>query len=248
MPERLSIAAMRATGKIRQTTGTHVICLDAGLADAYVAKREELAAALAEYEDAKAEDHGGRAGGQGSKVTKAKKKTERLGRELDVIADNMAEYEVETMFHRHPGGEWNRFTADHPPRTDTPDEYGRRPFVLRDGMHGGVVDFDALVEALPDWLDTLNGEPLTDDDWAFVVENASPGDLDALGQKIIDLHTQAGVSAPKSVSGSLSTLLADIDSKPLADGRGRPRNGSTAGSPPGSPSTSTTTDPEAADG
>lgn len=245
-PARQSIAQMRASGKVRQATGTHTICLDAGLADQYTAKREELAAAYVALEEAQAADPG-RVGGAGEKVRKAKAKIKRLGREVDVIADNMREFEVEAGFHRHPGGEWNRFVADHPPRTEATDEFGRRPFVIRDAAHGAVVDFDALVEDLPAWVDTLNGQPITDEDWEFVADNASPGDLDDLAQKIIDLHTQAGAGAPKSVSGSLSMLLDAIDSRPPETGRGRPRNGSTGGNPPGSPSTSTTTPPEAPD-
>lgn len=207
-----SISEMRASGQVRRGTRDRTICLDVDLADEYRRKREDLYDVAAELEEA---TNGKQAPGRlGSRPAhKAlRERVETLGAELDAIADAMAEFEVVVTLERAETEDWNDWAAENPPREQPADELGRRALIIRDAQHGGRVNFDALVRALGTWVIALNGDPVTDGEWEWVVSKASPGDIDDVAQDVLELHT-GRVSLPKSLSSSLATLIAAIDSK-----------------------------------
>jgi hypothetical protein len=237
MPERQSVAQMRASGKVQQPTLTRTICLSSDLDERYRAQREELTAAIGALEQAKAKP--GRAGGN-PHVLKARQVVDEKSAALDATADEMAAFgEVDVVVRRHPAGDWNRWAELHPPREKEPDEQGRRALAIRDAQHGGRCDFDALVADLGEWVVELNGQPATTDEWEWLASVAPPASLDDLADDVLRLHGER-VSLPKPLTPLLSTLLADSDS-PSPESGESPPSGSTAGSPSTSPTTSTTT-------
>lgn len=210
-----SISELRAGGQVRRRTRDHTICLDSALSDEYRRVRQELLELAGEHElQREGSAQPGRLGSR-SKVTKAD--VEAKGAELDEIADKMAELEVVVTLEQAETEAWNDWAAANPPREREPDEAGRRSLEIRDAQHGGRCDFDALIRDLSTWIIALNGAPVGDGDWEWVVSKAAPGDIDDLAQDVLDLHT-GRVSLPKSLRNSLATLLESIDSKPPAPG------------------------------
>lgn len=209
-----SISEMRASGHVRRRTRDHTICLDVDLADEYRRLRGELLEAAAALEEEKGKPQApGRLGTREKAALKAaREKVEAKGAELDVIADQMAEFEVTVTIEQAETEAWNDWAAANPPREQEPDELGRRALIIRDAQRGGRVDFDALVKALPTWVVALNGKPVANGDWEWIASNAAPGDMDDLAAEVLELHT-GRVSLPKSLSSSLATLLDAIDSK-----------------------------------
>lgn len=236
-----SIAEMRASGHVRRPTRDFTICLDSDLADEHAAKRQELVEAVAALEAEKDKPQApGRLGTREKAAVKAaRERVEQLGDELDAIADRMAEFEVLVTVERAETEAWNDWAAEHPPREQPPDELGRRSLIIRDAQHGGRVNFDALIKDLAEWVIALNGAPLADGDWAWVMSKAAPGNVDDLADGVLEMHT-GRVSLPKSLKASLATLLDAIDSKRPEPGTSAPA-GTTDGNQSGKPSTSTTT-------
>jgi hypothetical protein len=227
---------MRASGKVQQPTTTRTICLSSDLDERYRAQRAELEKALAELEKAKAKP--GRAGGN-PHVLKAREVVAERSAALDATAEEMAAFEVDVVIRRQPAGDWNRWAELHPPREQEPDEQGRRALMIRDAMHGGRCDFDALVADLGEWVVELNGQPATADEWDWLAETAPAASLDDLADDVLALHGER-VSLPKPLTPLLSTLLDDSDSPSPESGESPPSD-STDGNPSTSPSTSTTT-------
>lgn len=209
-----SISELRASGRVRRRTREHSICLNVDLADEYRRLRTELLEAAAALEEASNKPQPpGRLGTRHKAALKAERdKVDAKGTELDAVADQMAEYEIVVTVEQAEPAAWNDWAAENPPREQEPDEVGRRALVIRDAQHGGRCNFDALVQALPTWVTTLNGDPASADDWAWVASSASPGDLDDLAALVLELHT-GRVSLPKSLSASLATLMDAIGSK-----------------------------------
>lgn len=235
MPERQSVAQMRASGKVQQPTTTRTICLSSDLDDRYRAQRAALEQALAALE--KAKDKPGRAGGN-PHVLNARKAVKECSATLDATAEEMAAFEVDVVVKRWPAGDWNRWAELHPPREQEPDEQGRRALMIRDAMHGGRCNFDALVADLGEWVVELNGQPATADEWEWLASTAPAASLDDLADDVLALHGER-VSLPKPLTPLLSTLLDDSVS-PSPETGASPPSGSTDGSPSTSPSTSTT--------
>ena len=235
-----SIAELRASGRVRRRTRDHTLCLDVDLADEYRRLREELFVATAALEEkANQPQPPGRLGTRAKAALQAEREqVEELAAQLDAIADQMAEFEVTVTVEQAETEAWNDWAAENPPREQEPDELGRRALILRDAQHGGRVNFDALVKALPTWVIGLNGAPVAAGDWEWVASNASPADLDDLAGVVLELHT-GRVSLPKSLRDSLATLIDGFVSESLKHGAPAPV-GSTAGSPSGRRPTSTT--------
>lgn len=209
-----SIAELRASGHVRRLTRDHTICLNVDLAEEYRRLREELLEAAAALEEsANKPQPPGRLGTRAKAQLKAAREhLEAKGAELDELADRMAEFEVIVTVERAEPEAWNEWAAENPPREQPADELGRRSLVLRDAQHGGRCNFDALVKDLPTWVIALNGAPVSGDDWAWLVSNASPADVDDVAGVVLELHT-GRVSLPKSLKTSLATLIDGITSR-----------------------------------
>lgn len=232
-----SISELRASGQVRRRTRDHTICLDVELADQYREKRQELYEAAAELEEAgEAKQQPGRLGSRPHK--ELRERVEALGAELDELADQMAEFEVVVTLQQAETEAWNDWAAANPPREQLADEMGRRALVIRDAQHGGRCNFDALVKDLDTWVIALNGSPVADGEWEWLVSKAAPGDVDDVAGAVLELHT-GRVSLPKSLSSSLATLIDAIDSTPPEPGTPAPA-ASTGGSRSGKRATSTT--------
>lgn len=236
MPERQSVAQMRASGKVQQPTATRTICLSSDLDERYRAQRADLEQALVMLEQAK--EKPGRAGGN-PHIHKARELVAERSAALDATAEEMAAFEVDVVIRRKPAGDWNRWAELHPPREKEPDEQGRRALTIRDVQHGGRCDFDALVADLGEWVVELNGKPAAANEWEWLTSTAPAASLDDLADDVLALHGER-VSPPKPLRPLLSTLLADSDSPSPESGKSPP-SGSMAGSPSTSPTTSTTT-------
>lgn len=235
-----TIAEMRASGQVRRRTEKHKICLNVELADQYRRLRDEILEAVAAMEAAGKRPTGPtRLGAKPKDQTAERANIDALSEQLDALAEEMAEFEVEMILEQTEPADWNEWAAAHPPREQAPDEAGRRALIVRDAQHGGRCDFDALVQAIPTWLTQLNDAPATKDDWAWIASVASPADLDDVADLVLDLHT-GRVNLPKSLKTSLGTLLDGFGLKSPEPGESAPAD-STAGSPSTRQPTSTTT-------
>ena len=112
----------------------------------------------------------------------------------------MADHMVDLHLRAREDGHWRQWVNDHPPREDN-----------RVDARAGH-DVDALIDHIRDnprlYVTAINDEAYSDEDWAFVWDNASEGDKWRLAASVRGLH-QAGVDVPKSLTLSLANLMSD---------------------------------------
>lgn len=116
---------------------------------------------------------------------------------LEAIYDEMAEHTGTLLLRAESPGAWQRWKDAHPPRVEQED--GRQivhPFDL--DVARGYCNGTDLFNRLRDFAEAWNDEQISDDDWAYLLDNAAPGDLKSACHKVIDMHEAGGSQAPKS--------------------------------------------------
>lgn len=116
-------------------------------------------------------------------------------RKAELYAE-MREHTGEIRIQAKPAGEWRRLVDRNPPRPDNKvDEL----------VTYGLLDADALLERLGEFVVSWNGDPLGEGDWEFIANRAPAGDLKELCSLVVQMHETRGALAPKSLTPSSST-------------------------------------------
>ena len=98
-------------------------------------------------------------------------------------------------------GRWRRFLDEHPPRAEH----------WRDDQLGGLVNADALLQALGDFVVAFEDEPLGKDDWdGWMRAGIAPGDLNDLCRGVLSMQ-EVGSDIPKALGVSLTTSRNESD-------------------------------------
>lgn len=189
----MRLAEMREAGGSRRPTRTIEICLAQDL----VAETERLGRELLDVKIA--------AGRADDDVDAPRKLSEgglppraaEIESRLEAIYDEMAAHTGTLLLRAESPGAWQRWKDAHPPRMDRDDE---RQIVnpLDLDVAGGYCNASELFDRLRDFAESWNDDPISDDDWAYLLENAAAGDLKDACRRVIDLHEAGGSQAPKS--------------------------------------------------
>lgn len=159
-------------------TSNYEFCIAGGLNT----EMEEIDEAL---NDAVAAQGPTRLNGTSPEVTRLNNRREKLRKQ-------MAEYTVTLTFRAKPGHEWRRWVSQHPARKD--DEL--------DEQLGFNVD--ALSDSVRDYVVSINGEPVTDQWWQMIADNAAPGNIWKMTAIVRNLH-QREMVVPKSLTSLLQS-------------------------------------------
>lgn len=128
---------------------------------------------------------------------------------LAALYDEMGERTGVLLLRGESPGAWRRWADENPARTDDHDEDGRPLFnVLDVDVARGHCNASALFGRLRDFAEAWNDEPISDDDWAYLVDNAANGDLKSACRLVVDMHEAGGSQAPKSRKPSSGTQAA----------------------------------------
>ena len=202
-----SLAELRADGRVRLLEWTHDLCLAQDL----VAKVQTLAEEKKDIKIELAVDPDGDVGGENKKPRRANDprqvRLREIEDELAATYAEMADHTGELVMRAIPAGEWRRWVEEHPARVEKRDEQNR-PILnpLDEQYAGGYCNADALADALRKFAVSWNGEPVSDDDWKYLLENAASGDVKAMCQTVVARMELPGARAPKaSSSGSSGT-------------------------------------------
>lgn len=199
---------MRSTaGLVHLPERTEELCLAQQLVaevQALVIERDELT-----VEAARAREAGRAKLSEGA----APPRVTEIDARLDELYDEMAEYTGQVVLRAEPAGAWRRWADEHPARELGRDEQGRPQFHPQDAsVTGGWCDSTALLERLGDFVVSWNGDPVSAEDWSWVMANAAPGDLKRLCTVVMEMHERAGAGAPKSRRPSSGMPMAESDS------------------------------------
>ena len=169
----LSLKEMRKSPDVGPVERTVDICLAGKL----VADIEQLDRELAALDDRE------KASRRIADRSEAREKAEQI----EALREQMAKHTVSFRLRGKGSKHWREWKVKHPPR-DGVDEDERLG-----------VNFDDLIDSVPDYIVS----PDTDtDDWSFVVESASPADVQDAALMVYLMHTQR-VDVPKSRLASL---------------------------------------------
>lgn len=130
----------------------------------------------------------------------AKSQVMKLNDEREKLRVRMAEHEVTVRFRAKPAHVWRKWVSSHPVREDND---------LDERLGYNV---DALQDSVSDYIVDVNGAPLADGDWQFMLDNAAPGDLWRMAAIVRGLH-ESGVAIPKSWTGLLKSRESDDEQK-----------------------------------
>lgn len=118
---------------------------------------------------------------------------------LEAIYDEMRDHTGTLRLRGEPSGAWRRWADANPPRIDGTDDDGRPQFHPVDvDAAGGYCNASALLERLRDFAEAWDDQPISDEDWDYLISNAAPGDLKDVVRKIVDMQEAGGSLAPKS--------------------------------------------------
>ena len=203
-----SLAEMRADSKVRLPEWTHTLCLAqdvTGAIEKLVKEKNDLNIAII------GESAGEAGEGQAKKPQRVadprQARIAEIDDELAVLYEEMRENEGELLMRAIPSGEWRLWVGENPARVIERDEQNR-PILnaLDENYTGGYCNANALVTLLRRFAVSWNGEPVTDDDWAYLIANASAPDVKKMCHTVIERMEVATGQAPKDLSpGSSGT-------------------------------------------
>lgn len=126
--------------------------------------------------------------------------------ELEALYAQMREHEGTLRLQAIPAGEWRRWVDANPPRETDRDENGR-PILhpLDERLAYGFCNAQALADDLFRYVVSWNDEPVTEEDWQYLLNNAAPGDVKDIVTLVLSLQEGEGARAPKASSNSSST-------------------------------------------
>lgn len=173
---------------------------------------EQLVEAVTEVETERRRraDGDGKPGRLADKGSDAQRRVDELSARLDELAEQMRDdTQVEIGLAPIAAGEWNRWKVEHPAREEGDGD--DRRITRRDYLSGGRFNFDALVEALPRFIVSLNGDTPEENDWERVIlPDATARDVDRVAEMVMNLH-EGSIAIPKSRKLLLDALTRDDD-------------------------------------
>lgn len=132
--------------------------------------------------------------GEGSQVPA---RLAEITEELAAVVDRLGDHQAELGLHGVPGGDWQRFKDENPPREDNAAD-------LR--LTAGVCNSSALFAALGRFVATWNDEKVADGDWdSWLAESITYADRRDLVSAVVDMHEAGLARAPKLRNSSLPT-------------------------------------------
>ena len=138
--------------------------------------------------------------------------------EAGVLYDRLRETEGELLGRGIPGGEWQRWKDEHPPREVGRHETKREVGEVTEVVQGGpiyhpddvlqtpwgsipVCNAADLRDELGRFMVSWNGEEFAEGDWdGWFAEQIAPGDFRDLVQDVMNAHEASGIRAPKAPS------------------------------------------------
>lgn len=116
---------------------------------------------------------------------------------LDACYERIRASEGEVLLRAIPGGKWQRWKDEHPPREGNPSD---------ESMAYGLCNATALMDDLGTYAAEWNGEPLADSDWSGVLsKQIAPADLGEMVKQVVTLHEVKVAAPPKSLRHSSPT-------------------------------------------
>lgn len=200
----MKLSQMREGGKSRLPTRTLEVCLAQDLvAEAESLQREKVDLLIDAGRVPEGEDESRpRKMSEGALPSRVAEIDDRL----EAIYDEMRDHTGVLTLRGEPSGAWRRWTDEHPARVDERDEDGRPIFNTVDvDVARGYCNASALLDRLRDFVEAWDGEPITDDEWDYLLDNAAPGDIKDACRKVIDMQEAGGSTAPKSRRPSSGT-------------------------------------------
>ncbi len=196
----MKLSEMRESGASRRPTRTIEICLAQDLvAEAESLGREKMdlmvAAGRAPESDAP------RKLSEGALPPRAAEIDARLA----AIYDEMRDHTGTLLLEAQAPGAWQRWKDEHGPRVEVTDD-GQRIDPIDLDLAGGYCNGPDLFARLRDFVVSWNGDPVTDEDWGYLLDNAAGGDLKDACRRVIDMQEAGGSQAPKLRSPSSGTL------------------------------------------
>lgn len=98
-------------------------------------------------------------------------------------------------------GAWRLWVDEHPAREGNERD---------DHIAYGYCNADDLIDSLASFAHAWNGDELGSGDWAFLADNAAPGDLKAIAQLVVKMH-ETVVNLPKLLSSSPEILAGESE-------------------------------------
>lgn len=185
-----SLAELRASTRTSLPVWSYSICLAQGLVAEVQRLEEQILEARLPRRDADDDGPPRRlAEGVDPKIAELEDRKAAL-------YDEMREHTGELRLVGKPAGEWRRFVDANPPRKDS----------QADEMFAyGLCDADALLARLGEFVESWNGEPLSEVDWQFIADRAPAGDLKEICRQVVQMHEMPGARAPKLQTPSSTT-------------------------------------------
>lgn len=196
----MKLSEMRSRGGSRRPTRTVEMCLAQNL----VAEAESLSREKVELmiDAGRADESRPRKMSEGALPPRA----DEIDARLEAIFGEMRERTGTLTLRAESPGAWRRWADEHPARYVETDEDGHPVYNVIDlDVASGYCDASALLDRLRDFAEAWNGEPISDDDWSYLMDNAAGGDLKDACRRVIDMHEAGGSAAPKSLSPSSGT-------------------------------------------
>ncbi|MCD4535641.1 hypothetical protein LRP67_16230 [Nocardioides sp. cx-169] len=172
--------------------------------------------------------------GQSAEPPRAAEIRARLAECLDEMAEHEGELRVRANL---TDGEWRNWANAHPARDEGQPGYARDQEVTM-----GYCNADALIDSLGKYAHSWNGDPLTESDWAEVIEpNLGGPDLKQIATHVVAMF-ESRLDFRQWRSALSANLSRSSASASPATSTSAPAD-STAGSPEPSKSATTSTEP-----
>lgn len=199
-----SLAELRAEAKPRALERSYSLCLAQDLVarvQSLCDERDSLA-----FEIGTSTDEDGKPKKPRRANDPRQARIAEIDTELETLYEEMRDHTGELILRATSAGLWRRWVEENPPRIADRDAEGR-PILnpVDENVAYGICDATALLEDLHRYVVSWNGEPVSADDFAYLVDNAAPGDVKEVCRIVVQLHEAAGARAPKASSLSSST-------------------------------------------
>jgi hypothetical protein len=194
-----TLAEMRASGRVSLPERTKTLCLAQALVAEAQSLESEREALVEAHDDAVAQATTAAASPSKKAVSKPvipdpPERIAEIDARLDALQGEMLADTGEVRVRGEQAGAWRQWADEHPARQGSETD-------KRVGYE--IVDTTALLSRLGDFIVAWNGEDVTAEDRAFLLENAAPGDLTDLCQVVVQMH-EAGGFRPKASPQALS--------------------------------------------
>lgn len=150
-----------------------------------------------------------------------------LDEEVVPLYEKIRETEGELLGRGIPGGEWQRWKDEHPPRKIGQRETRRENGEVAETLTGGpiyhpddqlmtewgaipVCNAADLREDLARYMVAWNGEGFAEGDWdGWFADQIAPGDFRDIVRDVMEAHEKSGIRAPKAPSSPATNPESD---------------------------------------